>query len=71
MFFKTLPKRTRNSYLCNEIGKVTFFRTRCGIFNRDVVEIKNAETRRVRKKTLFLRVAHITFSNEVEKTLTS
>jgi hypothetical protein len=58
----------KNSYLCNEIGKVTFFRTRCGIFNRDEVEIKNASST---EKNTFLRVAHITFSNEVEKTLTS
>jgi hypothetical protein len=48
-----LTVSNKNSYLCNEIGKVTFFRTRCGIFNREVVEIKNASST---EKTLFLRV---------------
>jgi hypothetical protein len=62
-----LTLSNKNSYLCNEIGKVTFFRTRCGIFNRDEVEKKVSST----EENTFLRVAHITFSNEVEKTLTS
>jgi hypothetical protein len=53
-----------NSYLCNKLGKVTFFRTRCGIFNRDEVEIKNASST---EKTLFLRIAHMIFSTGVWK----
>jgi hypothetical protein len=53
-----------NSYLCNKLGKVIFFRTRCGIFNRDEVEIKNASST---KKTLFLRIAHMIFSTGVWK----
>jgi hypothetical protein len=53
-----------NSYLCNKLGKVIFFRTRCGIFNRDEVEIKNASST---EKTLFLRIAHMIFSTGVWK----
>jgi hypothetical protein len=48
----------KNSYLCNKLGKVIFFRTICGIFNRDEVEIKNASSM---EKTLFLRIAHMIF----------
>jgi hypothetical protein len=54
----------KNSYLCNKLGKVIFFRTRCGIFNRDEVEIKNASCT---EKTLFLRIAHMIFSTGVWK----
>jgi hypothetical protein len=53
-----------NSYLCNKLGKVIFFLTRCGIFNRDEVEIKNASST---EKTLFLRIAHMIFSTGVWK----
>jgi hypothetical protein len=42
---QTVEKVVKNSYLCNKLGKVIFFLTRCGIFNRDEVEIKNASTR--------------------------
>jgi hypothetical protein len=54
----------QNSYLCNKLGKVIFFLTRCGIFNRDEVEIKNASST---EKTLFLRIAHMIFSTGVWK----
>jgi hypothetical protein len=55
---------SNNSYLCNKLGKVIFFLTRCGIFNRDEVEIKNASST---EKTLFLRIAHMIFSTGVWK----
>jgi hypothetical protein len=55
---------SENSYLCNKLGKVIFFLTRCGIFNRDEVEIKNASST---EKTLFLRIAHMIFSTGVWK----
>jgi hypothetical protein len=50
-FVLTILCLSYNSYLCNELGKVIFFRTRCGIFNRDEVKIKNASST---EKTLFL-----------------
>jgi hypothetical protein len=65
-FTKRTPMRFPcfNSYLCNKLGKVIFFLTRCGIFNRDEVEIKNASSK---EKTLFLRIAHMIFSTGVWK----
>jgi hypothetical protein len=62
--FKLNNHHQNNSYLCNKLGKVIFFLTRCGIFNRDEVEIKNASST---EKTLFLRIAHMIFSTGVWK----